>query len=912
LWNKAVLSLGFLSFNSPWVLIGFLALPLIWWLLQLYPPAPTRIVFPPIILLRRLISRQESPSEVPLWLFVLRLLAAVAFIFALAHPLINSGAPLKNLGPVYLIVDDDWASAGRWQVRRATMINFIERAARDDRSVVIVRTAIKSKNSDHEMIKKMSPEEAKKSVEALLPRPWHTDRAKAVKILLDWWSENKYQPGDVVWVSNSVEYFDPKIKAPINVLVRRLEQLGSVFIMIDKAGQLPVILQQPDTEGHALIVNISRPSVRRGSIPKRIFTLRAVDDQGRTLARIPTTLARGKQRSHVKISLPSELRSRLARIEVSGVNSAGGVALVDERWRLRPVAIVKSGRNIDQPLLDSQHYLRQALDPFTEVRIGEIAELLSRPLSMMIIADTEKPTHDQLRLLNQWLDKGGVLVRFAGPNLARNGGIPDPLLPVQLRRGDRVTGGSLSWGKPESLAPFPKTSPFHGLAIPKDIYVRRQVLAEPSPDLATKTWAQLRDGTPLVTAEQRGLGWLVLVHTTANGTWADLAFSGVFVEMLRRLINVSQGVVISNSNDLPPVANLDAFGKLGEPLGETSSINVPDLEAGKVGPHNPPGLYGYGQSLRALNLGQGLKSFRALGQFGRTVQLSEYSHPTSLDLKPWLLLFAAVLFLTDAACSFYIRGLFRLRSAILFFLFSLLTPIPSFAKDLDAYALANSLETRLAFVITGSKEIDEISYAGLVGLNNMLWRRTAAELGDPQGIDPKVDELAFFPLLYWPVISDFSLDDKATRRVRRYLRNGGTIFFDKLGATIERTVDFDSLARQLALPRLLPIDSKHVLGRSFYLLREFPGRWTGDTLWIEKAGERTNDGVSRIIVGNHDWISAWAMDDRQRPIFAVVPGGERQREMAFRFGINLVMYALTGNYKADQVHLPEIIRRLGE
>ena len=160
------------------------------------------------------------------------------------------------------------------------------------------------------------------------------------------------------------------------------------------------------------------------------------------------------------------------------------------------------------------------------------------------------------------------------------------------------------------------------------------------------------------------------------------------------------------------------------------------------------------------------------------MQLSEYSHPTSLDLKPWLLFVAAVLFLTDVACSFYMRGLFRLRSTILFFIFFVLAPLTSFAEDLDAYALANSLETRLAFVITGSREIDKISYAGLVGLNNILWRRTAAELGDPQGIDPKVDELAFFPLLYWPVINNASLDDKAARRVRSYLRNGGSIFFD--------------------------------------------------------------------------------------------------------------------------------------
>jgi hypothetical protein len=54
------------------------------------------------------------------------------------------------------------------------------------------------------------------------------------------------------------------------------------------------------------------------------------------------------------------------------------------------------------------------------------------------------------------------------------------------------------------------------------------------------------------------------------------------------------------------------------------------------------------------------------------------------------------------------------------------------------------------------------------------------------------------------------------------------------------------------------------------------------------------------------------MDDTQRPLYAVVPGGERQRETAYRFGINLVMYTLTGNYKADQVHMPAIMQRLGQ
>jgi len=73
-----------------------------------------------------------------------------------------------------------------------------------------------------------------------------------------------------------------------------------------------------------------------------------------------------------------------------------------------------------------------------------------------------------------------------------------------------------------------------------------------------------------------------------------------------------------------------------------------------------------------------------------------------------------------------------------------------------------------------------------------------------------------------------------------------------------------------------------------------------------------NDGVSSIIVGANDWASAWALDKDGWPIAPVSTGNERQRELAFRFGINLVMYVLTGNYKADQVHLPAIMERIGQ
>lgn len=107
----------------------------------------------------------------------------------------------------------------------------------------------------------------------------------------------------------------------------------------------------------------------------------------------------------------------------------------------------------------------------------------------------------------------------------------DPLIPVILRQGERALGGTLSWSEPQSLAEFPSIGPFAGIARPADVVVKRQVLAEPTPDLAERTWASLADGTPLVTMKQLASGQIVLFHVTAEATWSDLPISGTFVDM---------------------------------------------------------------------------------------------------------------------------------------------------------------------------------------------------------------------------------------------------------------------------------------------------------------------------------------------------------------------------------------------
>ena len=116
----------------------------------------------------------------------------------------------------------------------------------------------------------------------------------------------------------------------------------------------------------------------------------------------------------------------------------------------------------------------------------------------------------------------------------------------------------------------------------------------------------------------------------------------------------------------------------------------------------------------------------------------------------------------------------------------------------------------------------------------------------------------------------------------------------------------------------------HVLTKTFYLLRDFPGRFSAGQLWVEalpavndddevsRRPARGGDGVSSILITSNDLAGAWAMQPDGQPMLPVVDGEPRQRELAFRAGVNIVMYTLTGNYKADQVHVPALLERLGQ
>ena len=567
---------------------------------------------------------------------------------------------------------------------------------------------------------------------------------------------------------------------------------------------------------------------------------------------------------------------------------------------------------------------------------------------MIVMADVGALPPDIRQKLANFVDKGGLLLRFAGSRLAA--ATNDELSPVKLRRGGRALGGALSWESPRTLAPFDQASPFFGLPVPKDVGITRQLLAEPEADLSKKTWAALSDGTPIITAERRGQGLLVLVHVTADTTWSNLPLSGLFVDMLRRvtaLAGAGDPQVQANANGQPatvsPLRTLDGFGVFQPPpaTARPIALNAPLLAS----LDHPPGFYGSPDTPVAVNALAAAATLAKLDVSGLGATLQPLRSEPPIDLRPWMIALALLGFAVDTLAVLWLGGRLtfgRARRAattagvILLAGAALLAAPPpqAFAaeqrppvspKEMDA-----ALTTRFAYVTTGDANVDEISRSGLAGLSSFLSARTALSPGDPAPIDPARDELAVYPIIYWPIVAGRPApSEAAVRKLDDFMKGGGTVIFDTRdalsnrpgGAPTPETAALRQILAGVAVPQLEPVPRDHVVTKAFYLIDSFPGRYADGQTWIEalpregpdaERPARAGDGVSPIIITSNDWASAWAVGRRGEPLYPLTPGGARQRELAFRAGVNVVMYALTGNYKADQVHVPALLERLGQ
>lgn len=917
---------GTIGFAAPWLLAALIALPILWLILRAVPPAPIRQRFPGVALLLGLKDDEAVSDRTPWWLLLLRMLAVAAMIIGLAGPVLNpSDDGETGDGPLLVVLDGSWAGAGQWPRQMQTVEAELRRAGAAGREVAIYQLTVPEApvfQAANTLITRLP---------GINPTPWQPgDLSAAITTLPEGGFET-------VWFSDGLSYDS---QSP---MLEALEARGPVRV-IQSAVDVLALAPATYVDG---VVKLS--ALRAVPGQERALTILA---QGRdpagnaaTLATAIAVFAPGDTMAETSLSLPAELRARVTRFEVQRARSAGAVTLVDDSLRRREVALIagRDGRE-GLELLSPLHYLERALAPTADLLNGALSDVLPANPDVIILADVATLAEGEAQAISDWVENGGLLVRFAGPRVAASDisrGSEDPLMPVRLRSGGRSVGGAMSWGSPKTLAPFREGSPFFGLALSEDVAVTAQVMAQPDPTLAERVIAELSDGTPLVTRKRSGQGQIVLFHVTANAEWSSLPLSGLFVEMLERLA-ISSTSSNPAAEDLEgtiwtPQIVMDGFGALTD-AGAMPGVSGPQLVTAPASPSLLPGVYTSGDRSLARNV---LTAEAVLepAVWPPRIPVSGLTVAPERPLGGLLLAASIALLLLDVIASLALSG--RLtggvrasRTAAIGALLFLTFPTPqAHAQQGVEDAIAAAAEVVLAYVITGDPQVDEISEAGLRGLSDTLFFRTSVEPDQPIGVNLETDELAFFPLLYWPVTpSQPRPSQEAYAKLNDYLRSGGLILFDTRDADVAGFTSNSAngrklrdLAAALDIPALEPVPRDHVLTRTFYLLQDFPGRHVNGEIWVEAAPpgaeqvdgmpfRNLNDGVTPVVIGGNDWAAAWAVTAAGQPMLPVGRGfgGERQRELAYRFGVNLVMHVLTGNYKSDQVHVPALLDRLGQ
>ncbi|MCH8684296.1 DUF4159 domain-containing protein [Pedomonas mirosovicensis] len=916
-----MISLGPLSLAAPAVLAGLAALPLLWWLIRRLPPPTQRVVFPAVRLLGPVVEEPPPQARPPWWLLALRLGALTALLLGLAGPRWDPTPNAPSPDRLLLVLDNGWQAAPGWQEMISAARNRIEALEGEAARVALVTTAAPAggwPNGVPPAPNWVTPRTALALLAQLAPQPWPADREATARQLA------RFAPGsadETLWITTG---WDTEGAGRLGAV---LEALGPARLVIVPARMLAI--RQFDGTAGGWRVQLVRPE----GLPAETARLTAVDTSGRPRAETLVTFPAGETSATVRLNVAVGDLARISRLTVSESRSAATTALIDAAT-LHPRVAVLSGerRGEPRPLQSAAFYVRRALEPYADVDAVPLEDMLSHEANLRVFLDLPVTGQDQAAAMMRWVREGGIAITFAGPRIAQNG---TELAPGPLLTGTRAVGTRLSWDKPQKLGGFATDGPLAGLSIDPEVTITRQVLvADPSaPGLMR--WAWLEDGTPLVTARAVGAGALVMVHANADPRWTNLPLSGLFEQMLRRFLplvgRASQPSGAPQGSFALETA-LDAEGMLVNPR-QPRQVSPQDWEAATASPQTPPGLYRAGGVSRVLNLMRGNGPISPLFRFEPLADAAGLPVSTGtgarapVDLATPLLILGLLLAVIDGflslgkALPFRWPGKRTTATAAIAALALLagvlaipqtghaqiLPPLVPRQAPADEIPAAAVDPVQLGYVTTGNPAADSLARTGLDVLTRVLGTRTAVRAGAPVAVNLEKDELGPLALIYWPVTGGGAgarpLSPEAAARLSAYLSSGGLLVVD-LGANPPPPGIVRQVLQPLGLPRLEPLTSDHVLARSFYLLDRYPGRVQGQTVWVEAGTEGGSDGaVAAVVMGSADWAGAWAS---HQDINA------RQREWALRFGVNLVMYALTGTYKADQVHVKAILDRLPE
>ena len=886
-----------ITFAFPWILPLLAGLPLVWRMLRAAPPPPRTVRFPGVFFLYGLQNREETPGITPVWLLLLRMLLLSLLILAAAGPVWHSGAPAAaTMRPLVVLLDNSATAVPGWRATLTAADTLVGTALQNKRPVFWVALAPEPDGTQrHGFIGHRDWVAVQKT---LVPRPWLADVQATGRLL----AAQSWQEAPEIWLLSSGYLPRPFGERWLATLADK----GATVQVLNAAGTARPRATLTDLRWDGGTAEARVTELLRPTAPAQV-ELR--NRQGEVLATALTT-PDSNGTATARFRLPADQAAAIRQARITGENTVAALWLTGGGWGAPPVGLLSSkAASQTRSLLDELHYIRQAVGMHRRTVTGPLATVLAAGSQVILWPDSVVMNAAERQRLQQFVASGGALVRFAGETLASATSRHDALLPVQLQPGKRALGGSLG-ATPPRLAAFHAQTPLAGLAVPADVTVNTSLLPTPVADLPARIWASLSDGTPLVTGRAEGRGWLVLIQTSATPVWGTLAYSGAFPAMLGQLAQLGQGgsgVTVGDAT-LTPWKMLTADGNLVAPdPGVAPLVTAENLPA--PGPRHPPGLYGEGGRV-ALNLGP-----EAAARLAPLEELWTGRITTTLiperRLATGLLAAAFALLLLDGLATLALCGGLR-RGALAGIAIAVLLG----GGMAHAAPPAQTALDFLAYLPSGDSAADQVTAAGLAGLTRAITLRTAIELAPPRPLRADAAELPLAVMLYWGMAADAQpLGAAEQQGIRRYLQNGGLLFIDTRSITqpaaqAARLRTIAALLADLGIADVAPVPKDHILSRTFYLLEQFPGRWTAGTLAVPAMPETSADPVAPVIVGSNDYAAAWAVNAAGNPLFPVLPQGAWQREHALRTGVNVVLYALTGTYKNDQIHLKTILERL--
>ncbi len=857
------------AFVHPWILLSLIALPVLWLILRFMPPAPKKTFLPTARFLLGFNNNQTTPDTAPWWLIFLRLLILACLIFGFAAPVYNPQKPADSSGPLRLIFDNGWASAQVWDMQISKAEEILQSAISNDRPVQLLLTATKNDNAF------IRADQALARLRLAEPQSWPGEPKNL----------SKKEKAETVWISSGLSE-------------NGFDKVAANYASDGLTVYMPEMKDRPGL-------------LRKASGPDALISVETVSGSGEKSINLQAFNAKGKLINQIRNNVTGQSggvdivdEANLFRSEAiyqwkaPSFTGAGGIYLSNISQGNASIGIDSKNSSTSPDFSDDSFYLSRAIENSAKIETGSLDELIEKNVAVILLPDVSGFAPETLQALEKWIEAGGILLRFGGPNMSEADNV---LVPVPLKTGLRSLSGDMTWTQSLKLSEFTKGSPFSGMKIP-DVTVEKQLLAEPSADLDKYVWAKLADGTPFITAKSQGRGMVILVHTTATPDWSDFVLSGFYVIFLKEIIDLSslpdKSATLATS--LQPLLILDGWGHFKKPSGDIGDIAKKDFENLPLSAKNPPGIYADGVRKFAYNLGDHLSSLEAIGALPANAK-SESLTVTSKEkkLSSHFFLASLLLFLTDwIILIFYNRN-----KNFKFFLIILVLFFPLPAKAQNDTSRAQSVH--LACVKTGN---DQACLNALQKLSVSIKMRTSIEMGDPVIVDLEKDELSFYPLIYWPVDPQSQSSAAIKDNLKNYLAKGGMVLMDTRDGAYETSQIVVSPAVQhlrkllqgVDIPPLKPATKDHVLFKSFYLLNLYPEHDLTGKIWVEDASLPPEEQLSSVLITGEDWISHWGYASDMT-----------DEEMSSRFGINLVIYSLTGNYKSDQVHMKAILERMG-